>query len=270
METKKVVIVTGAASGIGKATAVRFSQEGFALVATDIDNSGLQHLQDEVGGGEESCICIAGDLQDTNFIRELVDKTMSKWKRIDVLVNNAAWRTLETMREISIENWERTIRICLSAPAFLAKYTAACMERNKTPGVIINIGSIMSQQAGGYAAAYIACKGALESLTYELAALYGRMSIRIININPGYINTGLSGDYTDNEGNNISHQLAESIIDNTPLNRAGTAEEIANVSFWLASGEASFITGTTVTVDGGFSHNFNAYRLKKLQKPNEF
>jgi len=128
----------------------------------------------------------------------------------------------------------------------------------------------MSNRAGGNSPAYIASKGGLESLTFELAVLYGPKNIRVVSVNPGNIKTDLSNDYLDEQGNNVSQKLTDSTNESTPLSRAGTAEEIANVSYWLSTTEASFITGTSILVDGGFFHNFNSYPMKKLQYPKEF
>lgn len=270
MENKKVAIVTGAAGGIGEAIALKFAAGGYALALVDIDAEGLARLKIKLEALRCDFLCIPGDLQDEYFINLIIAKTIDQWGRIDVLINNAVWRTLETMRSISLKDWEKTLRICLTAPAFLAKHAAAVMEGKGIPGVIINISSVMSQRAGGSSPAYITCKGGMESLTYELAVLYGPKGIRVIAVNPGNIETGLSSDYTDEAGNNISGRLGDWMNDNTPLQRKGTAEEIANVVCWLSTAEASFITGTSIQADGGFFHNFNAYQMKKLQFPKEF
>ncbi len=270
MENKKVVIVTGAANGIGKAVALKFATNGYALALVDIEAEGLNNLKIKLEELRCDFLCIQGDLQDEHFINTIIEKTIDKWNRIDVLINNAVWRTLETMRSISLKDWEKTLRICLTAPAFLAKHTAAVMEEKGIPGVIINISSTMSQRPGGNSPAYVTSKGGIESLTYELAVLYGPKGIRVIAVNPGNIQTNLTSDYTDEIGNNISGRLGDHMNDNTPLQRKGTPEEIANVSYWLSTNEASFITGTSILVDGGFFHNFSAYQMKKLQFPKEF
>jgi NAD(P)-dependent dehydrogenase (short-subunit alcohol dehydrogenase family) len=269
MKKIPVVIVTGAAGGIGRATALKFAARGYALALVDINISGLNDLEKRLKDMHCKFLSITGDLQDLNFISMIVEKTVHKWGKIDVLVNNAAWRTVETMRSITQENWEKTLKINLTAPAFLAKYTAAVMEEKNIPGVIINISSVMSQRAGGNSPAYIACKGGIESLTYELAVLYGPKGIRVIAVNPGNIETNLSSDYKDEKGENISELLTTIMNDNTPLQRSGSPEEIANVIYWLSSKESSFITGTSIQVDGGFFHNFNAYQAKKMQFPKE-
>lgn len=270
MKEKPVVIITGAASGIGRATALRFAAMGYALSLVDVDSSGLATLKEKLDDQHADLLCIAGDLQHPVFTQEIAETTFKKWGRIDVLVNNAAWRTIETMRTITLEDWEKTIHINLTAPAFLAKHAAKVMEEKHIAGVIINISSVMSQRVGGYSPAYVACKGALESLTYELAALYGPKGIRVLAVKPGNIETSLSGDYTDEKGNNVSRVLGDNMIDSTPLKRSGSPEDIANLVCWLSTPAASFITGTAILADGGFCHNFNSYQMKKLQFPKEF
>lgn len=270
MKDKPVVIITGAASGIGRATAIRFASQGYALALVDIDGAGLHTLKQHLAQAYADFLCITGDLQETDLIRGIVERTVEQWGRIDVLINNAAWRTIETMRTISAETWEKTLKINLTAPAFLAKHAAAIMEEKKIAGVIINVSSVMSQRTGGYSPAYVACKGAMESLTYELAVLHGPHGIRVIAVNPGNIVTPLAGDYKDGNGNNVSDTLGNHMNDSTPLKRSGTPEEIAGALYWLSTPEASFITATTLNVDGGFSHNFNSYQMKKLQFPKEF
>jgi NAD(P)-dependent dehydrogenase (short-subunit alcohol dehydrogenase family) len=271
MKNKKVVIITGAAGGIGLATAKKFAENNFCIALADINQDGLNKSVDLLEKEYKTdCLVCHGNLEDINYIENIVEETITKWGRIDVLVNNAVWRTIETMRTISKENWEKALRINLTAPAFLAKYTARAMEENKIAGVIINISSVMSQRAGGSGPAYIACKGGIESLTYELAVLYGPKGIRVVGVNPGNIITNLSSDYKDESGNNISEQLKNHMNDSTPLQRSGDPMEIANVCYWLSSEDASFITGTSILVDGGFLHNFNSYTMKNLQYPKEF
>ena len=144
------------------------------------------------------------------------------------------------------------------------------MEERQQGGVILNVSSVMSARAGGTSAAYIACKGALESLTYELSALYGPRGIRVIAVAPGNIKTPISGDYADPDGKNISETLVDDMKDATPLQRQGEPEDIAQVLYWLSTPAAAFITGTTIVVDGGFLRNFNRYSVKTKQFPSEF
>lgn len=271
MENKKVVIVTGASRGIGRATALKFAENGYRLVLVGLE---IEELE-AVGTLISTChkaewfVC-AGNLAENDFLNRIVKQTEEKWGRVDVLINNAAWRSLETMRTITPQVWEKTISVCLTAPAFLSRQCAEIMENRNEGGVIINISSVMSSKAGGNSPAYIAAKGALESLTYELAVTYGRSNIRVVGVRPGNITTDLSNDYVNPDGANISDTMALQMIDMTPLARGGTPEEIAEAIFWLSSESASFITGTTLLIDGGFKHNMNSYTIKNLQFPREY
>lgn len=268
---EKVAIISGASRGIGYETALKFAEHGYRIAVLGRSEADLVKLREtaEVNFGAQVRI-IVGDLADAGYWKTVVETTVEQWGRVDVLVNNAAWRTIETLKTLSLEDWERTLRICLTAPAFLAKYAAEVMGKQSDTGVIINVSSVMSQRAGGYSPAYIACKGGIESLTYELATSYGRDGIRVVGVNPGNVLTAMSSDYQDGEGNNISSRLEAEMNDMTPLGRAASPREIAELIGWLASDQASFITGTTILADGGFSHNFNSYASKKLQFPDAF
>jgi len=214
-------------------------------------------------------LILAGDLAEPSFLGRVVEAAMEKFGRIDVLVNNAAWRTIGTMRNMDHETWEKTIKVCLTAPAFLAKHVAAAMEQINLPCVIINISSMMSDRPAGTSPAYIASKGGIEALTRELAVTYGRSGIRVLTVKPGFIDTELSKDYTTTAGESIADQLGSYLNDATPLKSPGAPEDIANGIFWLSTGQAAFMTGTAITIDGGFTTSMNSYQLKKAQFPKE-
>ena len=265
----RVIIITGASRGIGKAMAKKHAENGdfIALVADQKEE--LDETAAIIENGN-NCLVLHGDLANGDFLQQVVEDTLAKWGKIDVLINNAAWRTLETLRTISLENWEKTLRICLTAPVFLSRSVAENMEKNGSSGVIIHISSIMADRAGGTSPAYVASKGALLSITYEMAALYGPSGIRVIAICPGNVHTNMSQDLTDSEGKNISEALVRDMENLTPLQRSATPEEIANGVYWLSSKEASFVTGTSLVIDGGFTHNFSSYKNKHSQFPKEF
>ena len=268
----KCVVVTGAARGIGRATALRFAREGWGLVLVDrIPDALVETSSLAIAAGASGCLLCEGDLRDGAFLESVMQRTEERMGRIDCLVNNAAWRTLETMRTLSLEHWRDTLDVCLTAPAFLSRMAADLMERKGNGGVIVNVSSIMVDRPAGSSPAYIAAKAGLEGLTRELAVTYGRKGIRAVCLRPGYIDTDLSRDYyraLDEE--DLTTVLSRYLTDATPLTGPGRAEDVAEAVWWLASPQASFITGTNLTVDGGFTHNLNSYPLKNLHFPDAY
>ena len=263
MKHQSVAIITGASRGIGAATAIAFAQRGYhlALVARDAD--GLAKVCAQASAMGVQATALPGDLQDLTFVESIVQKTRERWGQIDVLVNNAAWREIITMRDIGLESWEQTLRICLTAPAFLARWTAQHMEKQRS-GVIINVSSIMAERAAGISPAYVACKGALNSLTFELASLYGPSGIRVVGISPGAIDTEMSRDLDKTLPPANDPTLSEDMI---MLRRWGTPAEIAQAIVWAASEDASYLTGTTITLDGGLLHHHFPHSLRKQSAP---
>ena len=269
MSESPVAIVTGASRGIGAVTSEEFGRRGYRVTLAARTRSDLDKvaLRVEAAGGE--ALVLDGDLADLEFTESIAHRTAEHFGRIDVLVNNAAWRDIVTMRNISIDSWERTLRVSLTAPAFLAKWSASFMEE-RNHGVIVNVSSVQSVRPGGIAPAYIACKGALDALTGELAVLYGPRGIRVVCINPGAVDTEMSQDYESADGDNITKELRESSEDRISLGRWARAEEIAKAIAWLASDDASYITGTTILADGGLASQFGPYRINRLLFPEEF
>jgi 3-oxoacyl-[acyl-carrier protein] reductase len=264
-----VALLTGAAGGIGRATALELARRGYALALADCNGAGLAALAAELPSTEPVPLILAGDLSDMAFAESTIRETVCRFGRLDLLVNNAAWRELFSMRRISLESWERTLRVCLTAPAFLARWAAEVMERQRR-GTIINISSIRAFQPDGIAAAYVAAKGGLDALTYDLASLYGPAGIRVLAISPGAIDTELSRDYTDDSGKSLTAELRRSSEDMIPLGRWGRPEEIARMIALLAGDDASYLTGTTIVVDGGWTRNGTPRSLKQRMSPDDF
>ena len=241
---------------------------GCSLALIDCDREALDRAVAQVQALGSDALGIVGDLADLAFAEQAVRDAVAHFGRVDVLVNNAAWRELVTMRDISVESWERTLRIGLTTPAFLARWVAREMEARQR-GVIVNVGSMMSHQAAGFAPAYIASKGALEALTYDLAALYGPKNIRVVAISPGAIDTALSRDYEMPADGN--EQALRAYSENmSMLGRWGTPQEVARAVAWIASDQASYLTGTTVVLDGGWSRHHLPGDLKKRLFPEQF
>ncbi|MFM7292686.1 MAG: SDR family NAD(P)-dependent oxidoreductase [Planctomycetia bacterium] len=251
----RVALVTGASAGIGTAVALELSARGYAVGIVGRDALRLEEVRRglESAGGRVLALC--GDLGDLAFAESVVRQVAAAFGRLDVLVNNAAARELKTMREMTPAEWDRTIRVCLTSPAFMARWAAEEMERHGG-GVIVNVGSMMSRQAHGVSAAYVSCKGAMESLTYDLAALYGPVGIRVVTLAPGAIDTAMSSTLTkpaaadDGAATDPIREFSESMA---MLGRWGRPEEVAKTVAWIASDEASYLTGTTLVLDGGWS-----------------
>jgi 3-oxoacyl-[acyl-carrier protein] reductase len=268
MSSERVAVITGASRGIGAATACLFAQSGYrvAIVAKKAD--ALQQVADRITAAGGTALSLTGDLADLDFAKSVIDETTAAFGRIDVLVNNAAARELVSMRRITPESWNRTLQICLTTPAFLSRWAAEDMQRRQSPGVIVNVSSIMARHAAGISPAYIASKGGLDSLTYELAALYGESGIRVVSLQPGAVDTELSRDVA--AGATGTDEIRQFSHDMIPLGRWATCEEVARVILFLASDAASYITGTTITADGGWFHHHLPNSLKRKHYPREF
>jgi 3-oxoacyl-[acyl-carrier protein] reductase len=261
----RVAIITGAAGGIGAAIAQRLLADGYATALIDCNEAALRALAHRLDASTDRYLLLPGDLADLTFVESIAPQTIERFGSIDAVVNNAAWRELVTMREILPQSWQRTLDVCLTGPAFLSREVAKHFE-TRGRGVIVNVSSIMAQQAAGFAPAYVACKGAIESLTYDLAALYGPHGVRVVAISPGAIDTQLSHDVE------ASHSLstddlrgfAESMA---MLGRFGRADEVAAAIAWVASDEASYLTGVTITLDGGWSRHHLPTPLAAKSQP---
>jgi len=269
MSGRKVAVITGASRGIGAATAVEFAGRGHDLTLAALEADELEKTAAKVRSAGATVHLVPGDLSDLDYARSIVNETDKKFGRLDVLVNNAAWREPLPMQRMTIESWDKTLRVTLTAPAFLIKWSAEVMQRHGG-GVAINISSVQSKIVSGFGTAYCSAKGAVDVMTYDLAATYGPRGIRVVALNPGAIDTEMSGDYVNEEGMNISRDLRDAAEDMIAMKRYGRADEIAKTIAWLASDDASYITGTTIVADGGLEHQYIPYRLKALMHPKEY
>ena len=266
---RRVAVLTGAAGGIGAETASVFAEQGYDLALLDCANESLLSLRHSLS---DKCDIqsYSGDLADLTWCENTVSAIASHFGHIDALINLAAWREIVTMNTISAQSWQRTLDVCLTSPAFLARWCAAHMSSG---GAIINVSSLNARQSTGMAPAYVAAKGGLEALTHELAALYGPRGIRVAGIALGAIDTALSHDLAagaDSDaqkvGDGVRH-CAEGMI---PLRRYGTAQEAASAIAWLASSSAAYLTGTTIEYDGGWGHHHLPHEWKSKLMPSEF
>ncbi|MEO1205471.1 MAG: SDR family oxidoreductase [Pseudomonadota bacterium] len=243
MSKKKVVIVTGAGSGIGAATAKRFASDGFAVVLNGRTESKLQKVKDDIGGGD--VLVQPGDVSKPEDVTALIEATIKAWGRIDVLVNNAAIAIFEPIDEISLEDWNRQIGINVNGPFLVTK--AALPHLEKAKGAIVNVSSVsgLGGDWGGFA--YNTTKGALNLMTKGLALDLAPRGIRINAVAPSLTITEMSEFVVGND------EIMREFNKRLPMQRAGTSEEVADVIAFLSSNDARFVNGAILTVDGGLN-----------------
>jgi meso-butanediol dehydrogenase/(S,S)-butanediol dehydrogenase/diacetyl reductase len=244
----KVVIVTGAASGIGAATARRFLEEGANVVMVDKDGETLtttaQSLQKE-GLPKERLLVQVADVSQSSSVEALVETAIHRFGQIDVLVNNAGTHQSGKPEEISDEDWRKVMSTDVDSVFYGCR--AAIPHLEKTSGSIVNTASVSGTGGDWNMSPYNAAKGAVVNFTRSLAMDLGKRGIRVNAVCPSLTRTGMTEDMMDDEA------LLETFYERIPLGRVCEPEEVAAVIAFLASPDASFITGANIAVDGGVS-----------------
>jgi NAD(P)-dependent dehydrogenase (short-subunit alcohol dehydrogenase family) len=244
----KVVIVTGARRGMGKAHALVLAKAGAKVVVSDISQEDCQVVADEIKKSGGEAIAVKCDVSQKAEVEKMVKAAVGKWGKVDILVNNAGICQFKPFMELTEEDWDRTLDINLKG-YFLCAQTAAKEMVKKKSGVIVNIASIAMGQVGiGFAtlAHYSASKGGIVAMTETLAAELASHNIRVNAIAPGGIDTPMIG------GIKSDAKSLEATLARVPMHRLGKPEEVANLVLFLASDASSYITGSTVVVDGGW------------------
>lgn len=252
----RVAIVTGAAKGIGAATALRLAAEGAAVALVDVDSEGATKIAAQIRTSGARAVAYAADLADARARDQIVPAVIEQWGRVDVLVNNAA--TLgdrDTAFDLRAEDWSRVIDTNLTATAFLSKDAATDMAR-RGDGAIINLTSLQERLPLHRHVAYAASKGGISALTRVLAVEFASRGIRVNAVAPGAIDSPSTAQtllaaakYRPANGKPAETKVKAATL----LRRFGTPEEVANVVAFLASDEAAYITGAVWPVDGGRS-----------------
>ena len=241
----KVVLVTGASRGIGFATAIRFGQQGYHVVLAARTEAGLQAAAKQIESQGPEALMVPTDLADPAQIDRLFERTLHRFGQLDCLINNAALMTPGDPQTLTLETWNRTIAVNLTAPFLCAQHAVKHMA-GRGSGVVINISSIVQRASTGIQVAYVTAKGGLDAMTRELAIRYGPHGVRVISVLPGDIDTGITDDWAGE-----TQELRKYFQDVTPLDRPGSPDEVAELLVFLASDKASYITGTEIVIDGG-------------------
>ena len=241
----KNAIVTGAASGIGKATVLRLAADGASTFCVDRDEAGLAELVNTLGAGH---VGFTADLSLASSCEEVVAAALEHWdNQIHILVNAAAILIREPTLEHSRKSWNLTLDVNLKAPFLLSRDVVASMIEAGIRGAIVNVASVEAVLPGRGHVAYTASKGAITMLTRSAAFETAPFGIRVNAVSPGVIATGMNADLRK-DPESWSEMLA-----GTPMGRHGEPEEIAAVIAFLASDDPSFVTGAIVTADGGWT-----------------
>ncbi len=241
----KSVIVTGGASGIGLASVERCLEEGASAVIADLEGSeGASRAAELNGKHAGTCLFKACDVTDTAQVDRLFADTVDELGGVDAVFNNAGIGGIAPSDEVSDEEFLRIIDINLSGVFRVARAALRVMYRQGS-GSIVNCASILGVFGQSQTAAYTAAKGGVANMTRSLASEAAPKGVRVNAIGPGYIDTPLLEALDDD--------MLQGLISLHPLGRLGRSEEVANAFLFLASDEASFITGTTLMVDGGFT-----------------
>ncbi|MFB6242400.1 MAG: SDR family NAD(P)-dependent oxidoreductase [Candidatus Nanosalina sp.] len=236
----KVAIVTGGSSGIGKAIVERFSWEGAEVVIADVNEEKGQELAEETDSRFMKC-----DVSSYEDVERVVEDTVDEFGKLDIMVNNAGIGSVEGIEEMDIEDYETTIEVDLNGVMYGCK--AATPHLEETEGCIINMASIYGLVGDMGATAYNAAKGGVVNLTRSVADDLAQSNVRVNSICPGFVDTPMTDDIQEDE------EFMEHIMNETPLGRMADPEEIASVAAFLASEEASYVTGVNMPVDGGWT-----------------
>ncbi|MDQ6600884.1 SDR family NAD(P)-dependent oxidoreductase [Bacillus salipaludis] len=242
--TDKVAIVTGGASGIGEATVRLFAEEGAKVVIADFSELG-KDLSEELNMEGYDTFFVKTDVTKEEDIKQLINETVNRYGKLDIMYANAGVADDAPAHELSYEKWKRTIDINLSGVFLSDKYSIEQFRKQGTGGVIVNAGSIHSFVSLPNPTAYSSAKGGVKLLTQNLCTAYAKEGIRINAVCPGYIDTPLLSK--------VDPQTKEYLASLHPQGRLGKPEEIAKAVLFLASDDASFVNGTTLLVDGGYT-----------------
>ncbi|RKU09812.1 short-chain dehydrogenase [Candidatus Poribacteria bacterium] len=242
----KVAIITGAASGIGKATAKLFAEHGAKVVVADIDKDGGNQTVAKIHNAGNEAIYVQTDVTIKADTEQMVAQTVKTYGKLDILFNNAGIAMRLPVAELPEDDWHHCLNVNLTGVFLCAKAAIPAMQQNGG-GSIINMSSIFGIVGADVRAAYVASKGAVTNLTRGMALDYAQDNIRVNCICPGFVETPLVAGVVR------TPEEYQKLADKHPLRRLGQPEEIAYGALYLASDESAFVTGIALPIDGGYT-----------------
>jgi NAD(P)-dependent dehydrogenase (short-subunit alcohol dehydrogenase family) len=246
--TSKVALITGAASGIGRATAELFAREGAAVVIADVNEYAGQGAADKIASGGGKAVFQSADVTRAADCLRIVERAIREFGKIDILFNNAGIMRRATVLDLKEEDWDRVMAVNVKSIYLLSREVIPYMQK-VGGGSIINTASGWGLSGGPKAAVYCASKGAVVLLTKAMAVDHGPANIRVNCICPGDTDTAMLRGEAKQVGADEANFMADAA--KRPLGRVGLPKEVARAALYLASDASSFVTGTALVVDGG-------------------
>ncbi|MEO0671918.1 MAG: glucose 1-dehydrogenase [Pseudomonadota bacterium] len=246
---ERVAVITGGASGIGKGIAARFAAEDARVIIADVDGTAAEETAAELSAAAESAApvmpvtCNVARGQDVTALFQTITRD---YGRLDVLVNNAGLNVRGDFRHMSDQDWERIREVNLDGVVRIARDGLPLLAKSEH-GSLINIASIMGHRGLRQLAGYSATKGAVAALTRALAVEYAPFGVRVNSLSPGFVETALTQRVFRNPA------ISKALVDQTPMRRLGTADDIAGAALFFASDDSLYVTGAELAVDGGMT-----------------
>ncbi|MBT2757729.1 glucose 1-dehydrogenase [Mesobacillus foraminis] len=253
---EKVVLITGAGSGIGKSTAILFAKEGASIIVNDLNEESGNETVSEIRKSNGEAFFIQGDVTEANSVKAMVDKAINKYGRIDVLFNNAGVSGVGMIHEVDLDAWNKTLNVNINGVMLPSKYVLPHMMNQKN-GSIIKMSSCIAEMGLAKRASYSTTKGAILALTKSMQVDYAAFNIRVNALLPGTIFTPFVEKYLKESYENPEEAIA-TIKTRQLSGELGRPEDVANAALFLASDESRFMMGSPLYIDGGVVFGKNA------------